>query len=85
MTEILLTIILLANIGYLVWYTHQNNLKEAKYIKAILAKNLPEMVQSELIEKEEPAEDKLSEFIPLEEADDELFAKHIKQEAQIDN
>lgn len=79
MAEIILGLIIIVLIGYHAWSEHQHNLKEAKYIKAIMAKDLPEMVQAEQIEKSEFVEDKPPEFIPVEDADEKLWDKIVKE------
>lgn len=79
MAEIILGLIIFALIGYIVWSEQQHNLKESKYIKAILAKDLPEMVEAEMMEKEEPEEEKSDEFVPVEDADDKTFDKMIEE------
>jgi len=85
MTEIILGIISLSLIGYIVWSEREHSKKESKYIKAILAKDLPEMVEAEAVENREEVEEKPPEFIAVEDADEDTFDKMIKEQGKIDN
>lgn len=79
MGEILLAIILVVFIIYHSWYVHEQGKKEKKYINAILAKGLPEMMQADLLEdKPDFVEDEPPEFVPVEDADDKTFQKMIR-------
>jgi len=79
--EILLGIVILSlliEIGYL---THSHKCEIDKLTKAIIAKNLTELDTSTIIDKEPPKREEIKEpdIIPLEEADDKLFVKAIRQ------
>lgn len=77
--EIILGLIVLSLIGYIVWNEREHSKKESKYIKAILAKDLTEMVEAEMAEDTDPLDDTPPEFMPVEQLSDEAFAEHIKK------
>jgi hypothetical protein len=81
MTEIILGAVvigLLVEIGYLT-NSHKNEVD--KLTRAIISKNLTELDTSTIIEKDKPKQEEIKEpdLIPLEEADNNLFIKAIKQ------
>ena len=80
MSEILWLIAIALILVYHWWYVRETGIKEQKYIKAILSKNLPELVEAELAtkpHKEEPPQD---ELVPSEEMDETLFDKVIQNQ-----
>ena len=48
------------------------------YMKAFMAKNLTELSQSAIIDKVDPNPKPKEEFIPLEDADESIFKKYLK-------
>ena len=71
---------LLVEIGYL---THSHKNEVDKLTRAVISKNLTELDSSTIIEKEQPIQKEVEpDLIPLEEADNKLFIKAIKQAKQ---
>lgn len=68
---------LLVEIGYLT-YSHRSEID--KLTRAVISKNLTELDTSTIIEKETPPKKEVEpDMIPIEEADEKLFIKAIKE------
>ncbi len=81
MTEILLTIIILALLAYHAWYVWEHDKQTKLLTKAVLSKDLTELNKSEIIEKTPAISKKQEEeLIPFDELSDKQFEKLIKQE-----
>jgi DNA-binding HxlR family transcriptional regulator len=80
MTEILLTIIILALLAYHAWYVQEHDKQTKLLTKAVLSKDLTELNNSEIIEKTPAISKKEDILIPIEELSDKQFDKLIKQE-----
>lgn len=81
MIEYVLTFVIVALLAYM-WFSAYTNSKERdKLIKALIAKNLKEVSDAEYLEKVKPTSEPAtqSDFIPIEEADESLFAKAMKK------
>lgn len=76
MTEILLTLIILAMIGYHVYFVIEVNKKEHKYVQALLARNLTELAEVEVKEiKANTPETPKDTFLPMDSLSDDEFNK----------
>ena len=75
-------IVIIALLVFIAVQEYSNRQERKKLIDAYLAKNLPELKQSEAIEKTkiEPIPDLPPDFVPVEESSDEEFTKAIHQE-----
>jgi DNA-binding HxlR family transcriptional regulator len=81
MTEVLLTIIILAILAYHAWYVQEHDKQTKLLTKAVLSKDLTELNKSEIIEKTPAISKKQEEeLIPFDELSDKQFDKIIKQE-----
>jgi DNA-binding HxlR family transcriptional regulator len=80
MTEVLLTIIILAILVYHAWYVQEHDKQVKLLTKAVLSKDLTELNNSEIIEKTPATIKKEEDLIPFEELSDKQFEKLIKQE-----
>ncbi len=83
MIEILLTIIVLAVLGYHAWYVWEKNKEVGKLINALVAKTSNEFRDLELTEKVKPIETpkiEVPDLIPESEVSDEKFAELISKE-----
>ena len=78
MTEILLTLVILSFLVYHIYYVREVGKKEAYYIKALLAKDLPELVEADGPEKsEEPPQSQVPDLVLTDQLDDEAFDSFI--------
>ena len=83
MIEILLTLIVLAVLGYHSWFVHEKNKEVAKLINAIVAKSPEQFRDLELTDKVKPIETPKVEppdLVPESELTDEKFAEMIGKE-----
>lgn len=81
MTDVLLIVVIIILLVLQYLYARDNSVKEQKYIKALLAKSLPELVEAETeIKPAEPPKE--SDVIPYENLDDKGFSKMIKQQLE---
>lgn len=86
MSEILLVIVIVVLLAYHIYYAREYDKREQKYIKALLARNLPELVDAELatkLHKEEPPHEQ--DLVSAEEMTDTLFDKVIANQLKGDD
>ena len=82
MIEILLTILVLAVLGYHAWYVYEKNKEVAKLINAIVAKSPEQFRDLELTDKVKPIESpkvEAPDFIPESEVSDEKFVELLEK------
>ena len=85
-TEIVLGVVILVILVYHYLYVRETNSRHGELVKAIMAKNLREYDDSKIIENRQKKgeTDKIiqdiPEFIPMEDASDEIFEKHIQEQ-----
>lgn len=77
MIEILLTVIILALLGYHAWYTHEVAKEKKELVDALIARSAVELrdlrlAQNTQIKVDKPKQDNM---IPMEEVDDETLIK----------
>lgn len=80
MTEIILTIIILALLVYHAWYVREHDGQVEMLTRAVMSKDLTELNNSEIIKKTPAIKKKEEDLIPFEELSDKQFEKIIKQE-----
>ena len=80
MTEIILTIIILALLTYHAWYVKEHDEQVEMLTRAVMSKDLTELNNSEIIKKNPAIKKKEEDLIPFEELSDKQFDKIIKQE-----
>lgn len=83
MIEVILMAIILILCGLLAWHEREARLERAKLINALISKNAQEMVNLDLADKtqikaETPQLQK-SDLIPIENLEQEVFEKAIKE------
>jgi len=80
--EIVLAVVILVLLGYIYTLNKSMVAEREKLLKLIMAKNLQEVTDNEVVEKmaNEPTETKTPEFTELSPDDDLLFDKSIKDQ-----
>jgi hypothetical protein len=78
MFEIILSSVIVALLVEIAYLTKGHQEEIDKLVKALIAKNLQELTTSEIIKEKEPLPVK-EEPVPLEQADDSVFTKYLKQ------
>lgn len=79
MSELILGLIIIVLIGERIYFQRQIRAEQKDYMKALMAKGLHEFVDSEIIEKDaNKSPEPPPEFVPMEEASDELFKKYLE-------
>jgi hypothetical protein len=78
--SIMFLIITVLLIAFITYRDYMERLERKQLIRSIMAKNLTEVVQAEVLGKQEPVEEKPSDLVPLESLDAEGFDKMIKNQ-----
>lgn len=80
MTELILLLVVVAQLVFIGWLLYQSHIQEKRLIKALLSKDVQEFTNSELAEKpKKTVKEKESDLILLSELDDEQFTKAIRK------
>mgnify|MGYP001561105890 CR=1 FL=1 len=82
--EIILSISLLFSLGILALSQYLNGKERKDLLRHILAKNLGEVNSAEAIDKmSKEKEEQTPDLIPIQDADDDLFSKMVKEQNKL--
>jgi len=82
MTEILLTLIIIALLGYHAWYVKEHDKQTNMFTRALLSRDINDFTNSEIVQKTPNLKKNVDDLIPIDELSDKQFEKIIKQQAK---